>query len=102
MLATLKEKVQILVSLVHELKEKNCKLQEQKDALQKTYDQLVESNASLVHENEELKIDFALLQESVSKENSQIKELTKERSEAKDVVSDLIESIDKLVEHEVQ
>lgn len=100
MLDMLKEKVLTLIALVQELKAKNDLLLQEKNSLQHLYDQLVISNKSLTYEYEEFKIDYILLQESVSKDNSQLQELTKERSEAKYAVDELIESIDKLVEQE--
>ena len=101
-LSVLEDKIGSLVTLVKELKTQNEVLQVKKRELEEENAGLKADNAKFAEDNAQLAAQLKGIEESVLKENKQIKELNQERSITKAVVDDLINSIDILVEHENQ
>ena len=101
-LSVLEDKIRSLVTFVKELKTHNEALQLDKRKLEEENEELKAENAKFAEENAQLIAQLKGIEESILKENKQVKELNQERSITKAVVDDLIKSIDILVEHENQ
>ena len=101
-LGVLEGKIRSLVVLIEELKTQNEVLQVDKGKLKVENEELKTENAKLSEDNAQLETQLKGIEESILKENEQVKELSQERLITKAVVDDLIKSIDTLVEHENQ
>jgi len=101
-LGLLEDKIGSLVVLIKELKTQNEVLQVDKGKLKVENEGLKTENAKLSEDNAQLEAQLKGIEESILKENEQVKELSQERLITKAVVDDLIKSIDVLVKHENQ
>lgn len=100
-LQQLEQKINSLVGLVKNLREKNIQLKTELEVLSKEQASLKNENAKLAEENARLVDKIESMEKEVLKDNGQIDELNQEKVLTKIAVDDLLERlkvIDSIVE----
>lgn len=101
-LGVLEQKVVLLADFVEKLHKQNDELRAKVEALQKETAELRAENAHFVEENTHLSTKLQELLLTVDVENKRLSELDSERDYAKQVVDELIQTIENLVDKENQ
>jgi hypothetical protein len=101
-LATLEERVNLLVMLTRDLFQKNKDLIVSNELLKTKIEKLEIENAKFAEDNGQVLTQIPAIESSLTHENEQVHMLKEEKTLTKVVVDDLIKSIDALIERENQ